>query len=504
MLIVRKIVQELIAGKSNRQISKEFKICQKKVARLKKLAQAAGYLDKKVELPPYPEHPFPEMTVQVLKFSEIEVILLPHMAWIKERLNAGWHKISIFEEMPVKIPRASFYRFLKRHKLLALGDRKNDRVIPEIFHEPGESLLLDWGLLRKVVDPETGKQRKLWAFVGVLGYSRYMTVRLVWTCDTKTTIRALEDMFQELGGVTRKVTTDNPKCFALEASDYEPIFNPIFERYAEHYGFAIECLPPRDPEKKGKVERLMPFVRRLCEPYGDFVSKDDMQDFLNKKVAVANERKHGTILRKPLEVFISEEAAHLKNLPAICYQIEEFSEGKCRKDGFVRFSTKYYSVGTEYSGKNIFIIANEARVTFYYQGKLIETHQRINDSHRYKSTKNYHLKEWEQTSQDHHFYIERAKNIGIHCATIVSILLSLGNGFIDTRIIWGILSLDKKYSKHDIDSACEKAIKIKSYSYRTVRSFILNPNYISKQAHKLKNNNHEFTRKLEEYQALLS
>ena len=215
MIIDRKIVQELIAGKSNRQISKEFKICQKKVAKFKKLAQKAGYLDKNIEIPAYPAHPFPETLEQSLKFSENEGLLLPYLDWMKERLNAGWHKVSLFEESPVRVPRASFYRFLKRHKLLALQERKNDRVIPEIFHEPGEAFLLDWGLLRTVVDPETKKKRKLWAFVGVLGYSRYMTVRLVWTCDTKTTIHALENMFQELGGITKRVTTDNPKCFAL-------------------------------------------------------------------------------------------------------------------------------------------------------------------------------------------------------------------------------------------------------------------------------------------------
>ena len=28
-----------------------------------------------------------------------------------------------------------------------------------------------------VVDPETGKRKALWAFVGVLGFSRYMMVR---------------------------------------------------------------------------------------------------------------------------------------------------------------------------------------------------------------------------------------------------------------------------------------------------------------------------------------
>ncbi len=436
VLLERKIVQELIAGKSNRAISQLFKICHKKVARIKKYADKAGYLDKTNELPPYPEHPFPDVfNKKEVGFSENDELLISHLEWIKERLNSGWHKVTVYEELPIKVARASFYRFLKRQKLEGTL-RIKGKVIPEIFHNPGESLILDWGLLRTVLDPDTGKKKKLWAFVGVLGYSRLMIVKLVWHFDTKTTIQAIEEMFRELGGVTLRITTDNPKCFSIEASDYEPLLNPIFERFADHFGFITECLPPADPQKKGKVERLMPFVRRMCEAYTDFKSIEDMQCYLNKKIGIANERKHGTILRKPLEVFIEEEASCLKGLPPLSYEIEEFSEGKSRQDGFVRFSGKYYSIGTEYSGKNIIIIANQSIVSFYYKGKLLETHSRINGNMKYKSTKKHHLKNWEQVSEDHACYLDRAKKVGENCLALVSVLLSLGNGFVDTRIIW--------------------------------------------------------------------
>jgi hypothetical protein len=507
MLNERKIVQELLAGKSNREISREFKICQKRVSRFRKLAATYGYLDNSTPLPLYPEHPFPNEVKMMVGIGKRDDQILPHMNWIKERLNLGWHKITIHEELPIKVSRSSFYRFMRRHNLFSLHEVKENRVVPEIFHQPGEALLLDWGLLRTVVDPETGKRKKLWAFVGVLGYSRLMTVRLVWKCDTKTTINSLENMFQEIGGVPLRLTTDNPKCFSLEASKYEPLFNPVFERFSEHYGFKIECLPPRDPQKKGKVERLMPFVRRLCESYVEFISIEHMQDFLNKKVEIANDRKHGTILRKPFETFIQEEVNYLKSLPPLSYEIEEYSEGKGRQDGYVRFHGKYYSIGCEFSGKDILIIANQSRVSFYYKGKLIETHPRICQESKYKSTKSYHLKSWEQVSFDHENYLERAKKIGPHCVEIVSILLSLGNGFIDTRIVWGILSLDKQYSHVEINEACGKAVLLKSYSYRTVKSLLLNPIQnppeTTRKQMVLKEKKHSFVRDLSEYQKIL-
>jgi len=47
-----------------------------------------------------------------------------------------------------------------------------------------------------------------------------------------------------------------------------------------------------------------------------------------------------------------------------------------------------------------------------------------------------------------------------------------GDGFIDTRKVWGILSLDKKYSPDEINESCRRAISVDSYSYRTVLGFL--------------------------------
>jgi len=83
-----------------------------------------------------------------------------------------------------------------------------------------------------------------------------------------TTIDAIESMFREIGGVPERLTSDNPKCFAIEASPYEPLLNPGLELFLSHYKVQMECLPPADPQKKGKVERMMPYVRRIYEAHG--------------------------------------------------------------------------------------------------------------------------------------------------------------------------------------------------------------------------------------------
>ena len=145
----------------------------------------------------------------------------------------------------------------------------------------------------------SAKKKTLWALVGVLGFSRFMMIKFVWTNSVEVTMNTIEEMYRELGGVPRKIVSDNPKCFATEASLYEPVINVVMERFASHYNIIFELLPPRRPELKGKVERLVPYTRRLFESYGEFVNLNHAQDHMNKKLIIANERKHGTLKKTP-------------------------------------------------------------------------------------------------------------------------------------------------------------------------------------------------------------
>lgn len=471
----RKIIEMLQGGSSQRAITEMLHVGDRRVRRLKLLAESHGYLGEAPKaLPPYPERLFPDESGPTsTRSSEIDRALLEMREWIKERLASGWQPVTVFEEIGVPIGRSSFYRFLRRHDLYGIGEhaRTGLRVVPEIVHRPGEALLLDWGKLRDVIDPETGKKRILWAFVGVLGFSRYLTVRLVWSNDIPTTMGSIESMLAELGGVPERVTSDNPKCFATEASKYEPLLNPAFERLAAHYSFRIECLPPADPEKKGKVERPMSYIRRLYQAHGDvWRGLEESQAYLDQKLVIANQRKHGTTREQPVVQFKTIEALALRPLPALGYEPETFSSGIVRRDGHVRFENKYYSLEESFTGKKVIILGGKSLISIYYEGKLIETHERLTDPNRSKSTKPEHLKPWEREMLDDSIYRRRAAAIGPDVDRFVSRVIARGHGFVDTRKIWGVLSLDKSFPKERINEACRTAVELDTLSYRIVKS----------------------------------
>jgi len=475
----RKIVEQLMNGVEVSEIARGLHVGRSRIRELRERAKGYGYLTPdggrgSAALPPYPEAVFPdEGDKRSLKVSFGHLALEPHRAWIEERLLAGWHAITVYEELPIKgIGRSSFYRYLEKHKLNRLGEEDRG-VTSEIIHRPGEALLVDWGKLCNGYDPVSGKKRAVWMFVGVLGYSRYLMIRLVFSVDTATTLRVMGSMFEELGGVPGRVTSDNPKCFALEASKYEPLLNPAYERFAAHYGIVIECLPPRDPEKKGKVERLMPYGRRLYEAHGDeWKGLEESQEYMNKKLLLANARKHGTTLRRPVDVFVQEEKNRLKNLPAMAYEIEQYHDGIVRQDGHVRFDSKYYSLDEQYKGKTVSVLGDSKMVSIYYQGKLLEVHARVLDANQTKSTKPQHLKPWERSMLDDSLYRKRAAKLGPWVDAMIVAILKRGEGFVDTRKVWGILSLDKSYGAAEIDAACDKALKMGLLSYRAVKGLL--------------------------------
>ncbi len=507
-IVERKIVEKLLQGIGVNRLCRELKIGKRKVQETRQKALEVGYLDGSTPIPGYPEALFPDpCDGRALKESQGWKELTPHVEWIRERLKHGWHAVTVYEELPVKVTRSSFYRFLAKHGLTQELHRQALRVVPEIVHTPGEALQVDWGHLWTATQSD-GKKMKVWIFVGVLGYSRLTTARVMTVCDQQHTLTALEQIYEAIGGIPKRTTSDNPKVFSLKAHKYEPIIHPIYERFASHHGTTIECLTPNTPQHKGKVERVIPYMRRLLEGYsGDRGDVEAIQQYVNRKLDLANERRHGTTRERPIDRWHNEELPALKTPPALPYDVEHYHQGQIRRDGHVRFLGKYYSVSEEFIAKEVVVIGNSRQVAIYHENRLIETHERVHDRARTKSTKPHHRKPWEQVCDNHEGLTTQALAIGPCVAQLVEKILLKGDGFIDYRRIWGILSLVKSYPKGEIDAACEDALLNDSLSYAAVKSYLVDAS--SAQALQAASESppkdlpNRFTRNIKEYSQML-
>jgi hypothetical protein len=99
--------------------------------------------------------------------------------------------------------------------------------------------------------------------------------------------------------------------------------------------------------------------------------------------------------------------------------------------------------------------------------------------------------------QDNDYLLDKANKIGPKVKEVIEAILLRGLGFVDTRKIWGILSLDKDYENCQINKACGYALECDQLSYRGVLRFISIIPKEEKLIEKSKNN--KFIRDPKEY-----
>ena len=270
------------------------------------------------------------------------------------------------------------------------GARPEDVAIP-VETPPGEIAQVDFGYVGFVVDPALGRPRKAWLFVMVLGCSRHMYCKVVFDQSTETWLGLHVEAFAFFGGVPKVIVPDNLKAAVIRAAfgaDDVVSENRAYRELARHYDFVIDPTPPRSPEKKGKVERSVQYVRNAFFEPRKFIDVDD----LNRRLAIwvvetAGTRRHGTTGKKPLEHFETIERSALQALPAKRFEPVTWRTLIVQRDCCVRFHEERWSVPFRLVGQQILLRATRHTVEVYADDYRVATHDRtapgphIQDAH---------------------------------------------------------------------------------------------------------------------------
>jgi transposase len=154
-------------------------------------------------------------------------------------------------------------RTLHRYALEELGIGRSARgsTVRVADGKPGDELQVDFGRLGRIPDPETGKQRDLWALVFTPVVSRFSFVWLTHRQTLDDVFAGFEAASAFFGGIFATVIPDNMKTIVDRADPLEPRLNQAFVEYAQARGFVIDPARVRSPQDKPRVERVVPFVR---------------------------------------------------------------------------------------------------------------------------------------------------------------------------------------------------------------------------------------------------
>lgn len=242
--------------------------------------------------------------------------LRPYEGWLRRRVEGA---------APIRLPATVLCR-----EVAAMGYDGSERTVrrflaglvpapvvePVVRFEtaPGHQAQMDWAEYRL-------GRRKVYAFVGVLGYSRWLYLEYVDSMRSEVLIACHQRMFAAFGGVPREVLYDNMKTVVTHRDAYGRArhrFHDALWALAGECGFRPRLCQPRRPQTKGKVERSIDYIANSF--FHPLVTRLALEkrvpelDELNAEAqlwcaTVANVRCHGTTGIAPVARLPEEHAA---------------------------------------------------------------------------------------------------------------------------------------------------------------------------------------------------
>ena len=463
----RQIIFRLRQGESIRGIAHAKLADRKKLRQIRDVAIQQGWLNIERDLPT------DEELSQCFKLKQKypkESSAAPYKTQIEEWVKQGIQTSTIHSALQRQYGFAASY-----YATLRLVNRIKESTLPVTMmldFQPGECAQVDFGAGPKLVDTLTGLEAKTWIFVMVLAWSRHMYAEIVLRQDVETWLGCHRRAFEWFNGVPQKIIIDNAKCAITKACYYDPVVQRSYGDCAEGYRFIISACPPRDPQKKGRVESGVKYVKNAFVPLRTFRNLVDANEQLQVwLLELAGNRIHGSTHEKPLTLFETEHPL-LKPLPDNPPELAVWEKVSVHSNCHVQFLKCYYSAPFRLARQELWLRASETTVRLYKEHELVAVHPRLFKPGT-KNSLNEHLppNALAYCMRDSQWCLEQSRHIGPHCAQLISLLLN--ESVVDyLRGVQGIIALHKKYGNARLDAACKRALSFQSGYYKTVKSIL--------------------------------
>ena len=237
--------------------------------------------------------------------------------------------------------------------------------------ENGRQAQMDWGICTYV--DESSTSHKVPAFTMILGASRMKYVEFASRCDLRSLMRCMMKAFVYYGGVPREVLTDNMKTVITGREDGKPVWNPQFEAFAHDIGFTPKVCQPRRPQTKGKVERLVRYVKDSFFPGRYFRDIEDLNRQALDWCRKVDSRPNGTTGKAPLLALAEEELLPLP--PKAIMDRYRFETRRVSREGLVSFDGIRYGVPWQYSGHEVQVRLLNGKIEIYDGLVMIAEHE---------------------------------------------------------------------------------------------------------------------------------
>jgi transposase len=462
----RQVIHRIRMGQSDRAIAQTKLIGRLKCSQIRAVAEKNGWLTK---------DPLPDNIVLAEAFESKpdnnpthRSESLPYEQQIRKWFKDGVCGTTIHQTLVDQFSFNGSYSSIRR----LLSKLRKDHPEPTCVLDfaPGEAVQVDFGKGPVITDAFTGEVTNTWIFVMTLCFSRHMYAEVVPDQKVATWLACHRRAFEFFGGVPAKAIIDNAKCAITKACYRDPEVQRSYGELAEGYGFLISPCPPRDPQKKGRVESGVKYVKNSFVPLRQFRSLADANKQLHQWIMeVAGNRCHGTTRQKPLTLFSESEKPMLKLLPDVPVETAAWCQVKLHGNCHVQFEKASYSAPFPLIHRQLWLKATDITVKLYHNLKLVAIHPRLKKPGA-RSTVDEHMppEAIAYKLQDPQWCLRQAEAIGPSCHRLIRHLFS--DRVLDNlRAAQGIVGMAKKYGPSRLESACIRALIFDNPRYKTVK-----------------------------------
>jgi transposase len=347
-------------------------------------------------------------------------------------------------------------------------------------HKAGEKTFVDYaGATMEWIDPYTGEIYEAQIFVGCLGASQLIYCEASKTQTLADWISSHVNMWEYFGGVSALVVPDNLKSGVSNTHLYDPDINANYQRFSEHYGFAIVPARVAEPKDKAKVENAVNIITRQIIAVlrnRTFTSIAEINLAIKPLLEKINHQAFQKMKTSRFELYETIDKPALKPLPRTRYYFEEWSKAKIHIDYHFVFDDHYYSAPYQYLQRPVEIRSTAKTVECFCDGVRIATHERNFKKYAYTTLK-------EHMPPNHRAHAEWgpermkrwAKKIGEKTALFIEHLMN-SRPFVQQsyRACLGVLRLGERYGNERLEKACAIGLEVGMSRYKQIETILKN------------------------------
>ncbi len=250
----------------------------------------------------------------------------------------------------------------------------------QVHYRPGEAFQMDWGFTKVQEYPRQRKGIHGGLFRHGLSSLRTALCGVLSQCQAGKPVHRDDSCVPVDGRARIYPDGQHEECRSAPRSGRNPVWQPDYEAFMRTVGFKTKLCKPRHPFTKGKVERLIRFVKENFLVDRVFYNLTDLNRQALEWCDRQNNIFHKAVFGIPQEMHFSACAEHVRkiedSLALRCYLCPV---RKITFDGFVNYEGRRFGVPYRYVGATVRVMRRKSEATIYIYSldlsQLLVTHE---------------------------------------------------------------------------------------------------------------------------------